>query len=119
MNRTLQPTRHTSSPVRTVPRPTGRKVQRRPSGDGGPNTVVDRISCAVCGFAGVDIQTQPGANFPTAYTTQGSTYVWASPADAITSLDKSVTPVPAVGAACPFCGATNFLSGSRGSGNAV
>ena len=118
MNHHLRP-RHQSSPVRTLPRPMGRKLHVRTSGDGGDNAQPDRVTCAVCGFAGNPITVSPGANFPTTYTTVGSTYSWTSPAEAITTMDKEVIPVPAVGASCAFCGSTRLLGGSRGSGNAV
>lgn len=79
----------------------------------------DRLRCSICGFPGVSVDTEPGENFPTAYTVSGSTYVWTSPAEAVTTLDKTVTPVPNTSTSCNFCGGTRFLDGSRGSGNAV
>jgi len=119
MNRHLTRTSQHGSPVRNVPRPTTRKLHPRPSGDGGPNNVVDRITCNVCGWPGIPIEWQPGSNFPTSFTTNGTQYSWTSPSQPITEMDKEVVPVPAAGAACSFCGATAYLSGSRGSGNAV
>ena len=83
------------------------------------NTQPDRLTCAVCGFQGVDIETEPGGDFPTTFTISGSTYIWTVPNEAVTTLDRTVTPVTNTSVSCPFCGATRFLDGSKGSGNAV
>lgn len=74
---------------------------------------IDRVRCAVCGFAGIPLDTVPGEGFPTAYRTEGTTYVWESPTDSIATLDLTVLPVPNSGVSCPFCGATQFLTGSN------
>lgn len=79
----------------------------------------DRLTCAICGFPGVDIATEPGGDFPTAYTVSGSTYVWTNADDALSTLDKTVTPVPNASVSCNFCGGTRFLDGSKGSGHAI
>ena len=105
-----------SSPVSTVPRPSQRKLVPRRAGDGGPNQTIDRIRCTVCGFAGNPITVQPGGNFPTTFTTTGSTYVWAQADEALSTLDQATLPVPQPGVACAFCGATMLLGGSRGKG---
>lgn len=83
------------------------------------NSEPDRITCAVCGFPGVDIDTEPGGEFPTSFTVTDSTYVWTNTDDPISGLDKSVLPVPNPSVSCPFCGATRFLDGNKGSGNAI
>ena len=83
------------------------------------NTEPDRIRCSVCGFPGVDIDTEPGGGFPTTFVTSGTTYVWTAANDAISGLDYSAEPSASTSSSCPFCGATRFLDGSRGSGNAI
>ena len=106
-----------SSRVTTSPKPTGRKVRVRPSGDGGPNNVVDRITCTICGFPGIDVNSfQPGQNFPTVMQASGSTYVWTSPDQPLSVIDKTVTPVPQPTVSCPFCGGTFALGGRKGKG---
>jgi hypothetical protein len=107
---------HPSPSPHAVARPHLRQLRVRQSGDGATSATPDRITCSICGFPGISIATVPGENFPTTYTTTGMTYVWASPADAITSLDKQVLPVPNPAVSCAFCGGTQFLSGSKGAG---
>lgn len=102
--------------VFNTPKPASRKYRTHQSGDGGPNQVMDRIRCSVCGFPGVSIETVPGENFPTVMQTTGTTYVWASPDQPVTILDKQVLPVPQSKVSCPFCGATRFLDGQKGKG---
>ena len=99
-----------------VPRPTRPRHVRRPSGDGGPNQTIDRVKCSICGFSGNAITVNPGQNFPTAFVTTGSTYVWTSPSDPVTSLDKQVLPVPQPSVSCAFCGGSMLLGGSKGMG---
>lgn len=105
-----------TAPVETVPRPQRRKTRRARSGDGGINSTIDRVQCSVCGFAGVNITTFPGEDFPTQYVTTGTTYEWASPDQPLSVIDLQVLPVPNSSVSCPFCGATRYLDGSRGQG---
>lgn len=116
MNRHLYRTSQTSSPVRTVPKPTARKVKVLQSGDGGPNNVQDRLTCTICGWSGNPITVSPGGNFPTTYQVTGSTYVWSSPDQPLSVIDKAVVPIPQPSVSCGFCGGTLLMSGAKGVG---
>lgn len=118
MHRNLRPGGYQPAASRlfTTPRAAHRKSKVRASGDGGGNNYVDRLTCTVCGFAGVNIATVPGENFPTVMVTAGTTYVWTSPDQAVSVIDKTVTPTPQSKVSCPFCGSTRFLDGSKGKG---
>jgi hypothetical protein len=95
----------------TASNPRGARIHRRYQGE-----VPDRIRCRVCNFPGVSVEATPGENFPTALVTTGSTYVWAASTDALSTLDLTVLPTPNPAVSCPFCGATRYMDGSRGSG---
>jgi hypothetical protein len=118
MNRTLRSGVPARSPSRvfTSPRPSAQKHRVRQSGDGGPNQTSDRLTCSVCGFKGVNVTTTPGEHFPTGYQTTGTTYVWDSPDQPLSVIDKQVLPKPSPAVSCGFCGATRFLDGSKGKG---
>lgn len=102
--------------VSTVPRSQRQKSLRRMSGDGGPNATIDRVTCSVCGFHGINITTSVGENFPTAYVTTGNTYVWTTPDQPLSVIDLQVLPVPNTSVSCPFCGATRWTDGAKGQG---
>lgn len=89
--------------------------------DASRNTERDRITCSVCGFPGVDMDTTPGESLAgsTSYVTNGTVYAWTNADDDITLKDKEVIPVPNVAVSCPFCGAERFLDGHKGSGHAI
>ena len=78
--------------------------------------IPERITCRICNFPGVNYNTSPGGEFPTALVVTGTIYSWTNANDSIALIDKVVTPVPNVGSSCPACGGTMFLSGSRGEG---
>jgi hypothetical protein len=78
-----------------------------------PASQQDKIHCRVCGFP-VDLDTNPGEGFPTTFTVEGDTYVWTSADDSLSTVDKTVTPVTNPAVSCGFCGATDYMSGNRG-----
>lgn len=83
----------------------------------GPDIVEhDRLTCSICGFPGIDVQTRPGGGFPTALVAAGTTYVWTNANDPISAIDKTVTPTVDSAQSCPFCGGTRFQDGRRGQG---
>lgn len=78
-----------------------------------PDERPQSLACSVCRFP-VPFETVPSqAPFPTTFTVTGSTYVWGSPDEALSTIDKTVLPGAQAGC-CPFCGSNDFLSGSRG-----
>ncbi len=80
------------------------------------SVLTDRIRCAVCGFAGVDINDSPAARLGAQpVTVNGSTYVWTAADDAISGLDKETMVVDRRGV-CPFCHSERYLDGAKGSG---
>lgn len=119
MNRSITHRGTQTADVLSPPRHRRRKYARHDAGDGGVNNSPDRITCSVCRFPGIAITASPGQDFPTAYTTTGTTYVWTSPDQPLSVIDKQVVPVPNPAVSCPFCGATAYLYGSKGSGNAI
>lgn len=116
MNRHLTRISQHGHRVATVPRRSPPFQRHHPAGDGGPNNTPDRLTCSVCGFPGIDITIQPGENFPTAYVTTGTRYVWDSPEEVVTTLDLQVLPVPNPAVSCAFCGSARFMDGSKGQG---
>ena len=98
-----------------------RKFQRWRVDRGAENASPDRIRCSTCNFAGVDIETVPGESLrgSTQYVTTGTTYVWTSPADALSTIDKAVEPKANSSVSCPFCGGEAFLWGAKGTGHRI
>jgi len=90
-------------------RRTSRTHTRQPQPDERP----EYLACSVCGFPVLFDTVPSGSPFPTTFTVTGNTYVWDSADDALSTLDKTVEPVPQ-GGTCGFCGATDFLGGTRG-----
>mgnify|MGYP001573398338 CR=1 FL=1 len=90
--------------------PAGVRTFRRDAPD-----VPDRIRCRVCNFPGVSIDAEPGGGFPTAQVTTGTTYVWTNSNDALSTLNLTVLPTTNPQVSCPFCGATKYHDGNRGS----
>src|SRR5215510_4257500 len=76
----------------------------------------ERLYCSICGFGGNSTDVDPGENCPTGFVTAGSTYAWTSASDALSLIDKTVTPVPNPQVSCAFCGGTMLLTGRRGQG---
>ncbi len=77
--------------------------------------LADRLTCAICGFPGLQPDMEPGEQVgakPT--TTTGSTYVWTNANDPLSVIDKQVTVVLQAGQ-CVFCHGQRYLDGARGS----
>ncbi len=92
------------------PQPTFRRYRRYVS------ETPDRLECRVCGFPLNRADVEPGGGFPTAYVTTGNTYVWTSPADALTVIDKQIEPVTNPAVSCSFCGSSRLFDGQKGQG---
>ncbi len=96
----------------------GRYSRRRRVENAGSATTFleqDRVTCAVCGFAGQPLET-PAANLGVKPTTvNGSTYVWTNSTDALSTLDKETIVQDQVGT-CRFCHGERYFDGARGSG---
>lgn len=95
------------------PAPRAARVTIHPPSDDKP---LLRLICGVCGFPGIPFETVPGENCPTTLQVTGTTYSWTNSDDAIGLIDKFVVPIPNPSVSCAFCGATAYMTGSRGQG---